>query len=536
MLEKDYLLIFYPFCYPEDWKSEISSRLKIMNDCIDKINTLISTKSLIIKSKKFYYLGSTEYPSRTNKSIYTLSKICWDLYKKRKSPYKYDGLIYTPMYLPVGYNNTNDYLLLLGRTWLANLKWKPPSENSIDFLVETEKEVVFKSGTIEITRDIVRDTNYVDRHGETIAKKYKVLNLYVGGNIYNTTNICQFGKTDRYPKGYGKKIFNPVLPYVENAHQAPILMSNNQLLSEDDNNLIEDGTVVECSYNESSDNEFKWIAKRTRYDKTYEYQTSKNIQKNIYIFLKHLFYHKQKDGTYKKLSNFVSHYPYWKRVRLSKNERLNFDYNRRCLRGQRYLDAKTFLKLVEKYHHDTSKMKNSLFTYLQQNFETTIPNEDVIPLGTKYGQNEEVANNIWLTIHHPVTEQMITTGKEIPPIEAENEVYYDTGNTHHRTKSETIRLQKFHNFIKRNVLIIPASNHHGLVKKSNINTLLDLACGKGGDLPKWRDANLDLVVGIDVSRDNIENTRDGACIRYDNMITIQSTREESYPSVYFLSS
>ena len=48
----------------------------------------------------------------------------------------------------------------------------------------------------------------------------------------------------------------------------------------------------------------------------------------------------------------------------------------------------------------------------------------------------------------------------------------------------------------------------------NGGTLIDLACGKAGDLPKWIYAKLAFVFGVDISRDNIENRKDGACARY----------------------
>ena len=48
------------------------------------------------------------------------------------------------------------------------------------------------------------------------------------------------------------------------------------------------------------------------------------------------------------------------------------------------------------------------------------------------------------------------------------------------------------------------------------DTLIDLAVGKGGDIPKWIEAKLKFVLGIDVAGDNIENRLDGACARYLN--------------------
>jgi hypothetical protein len=46
------------------------------------------------------------------------------------------------------------------------------------------------------------------------------------------------------------------------------------------------------------------------------------------------------------------------------------------------------------------------------------------------------------------------------------------------------------------------------------NTLIDYACGKGGDFPKWIKAQLSFVFGIDISKDNLENRIDGACARF----------------------
>ena len=50
-----------------------------------------------------------------------------------------------------------------------------------------------------------------------------------------------------------------------------------------------------------------------------------------------------------------------------------------------------------------------------------------------------------------------------------------------------------------------------LIKKysKNGDNLLDLSCGKGGDLNHWLDSKLNSVVGVDVNRDNLENIDNG---------------------------
>ena len=46
-------------------------------------------------------------------------------------------------------------------------------------------------------------------------------------------------------------------------------------------------------------------------------------------------------------------------------------------------------------------------------------------------------------------------------------------------------------------------------------SLLDLACGKGGDIGKWNNLNINNCVGIDIVYNNINDNIDGACERYN---------------------
>ena len=119
----------------------------------------------------------------------------------------------------------------------------------------------------------------------------------------------------------------------------------------------------------------------------------------------------------------------------------------------------------------------------------------------QYGNAYDVANSIWNSIHHPVDEEMVKTGKNIPELLGDDDVYYKKN-----TSYNTGNLRDFHNQYVKRKLILSATDYD--------NTLVDLACGKGGDLPKWIKAHLSFVLGIDLSRDNIENRLDGACARY----------------------
>ena len=119
-----------------------------------------------------------------------------------------------------------------------------------------------------------------------------------------------------------------------------------------------------------------------------------------------------------------------------------------------------------------------------------------------FGNAYQVANSNWYSIHHPITDKMISTGQDIPERTMDEDVYYNKSNEETTTKS----LRDFHNlFVKKNLIMGVA--HRG-------DTLIDFAVGKAGDLRKWIDSNLSFVFGIDYSKDNIINQSDGACVRY----------------------
>jgi hypothetical protein len=124
--------------------------------------------------------------------------------------------------------------------------------------------------------------------------------------------------------------------------------------------------------------------------------------------------------------------------------------------------------------------------------------------GKNFGNAYHVANSNWQSIHNPITNEIITSGNHLKMDNNDDDVYYNKVNT----KSETRSLRDFHNLYVKNMLISKLSNSG--------SSLIDFACGKAGDLPKWINSNLAFVLGIDLNKDNIENRLDGACARYLN--------------------
>jgi len=121
-----------------------------------------------------------------------------------------------------------------------------------------------------------------------------------------------------------------------------------------------------------------------------------------------------------------------------------------------------------------------------------------------YGNAFHVADNNWRSIHHEISPEMLKTGENIPEISIESDAYYN------RTSGErfTEAMRNFHNLFVKQKLIKGVSNNNGT------DMLIDYAVGKAGDLSKWIHSHLKFVFGIDLSHDNIHNTKDGACARY----------------------
>ena len=157
--------------------------------------------------------------------------------------------------------------------------------------------------------------------------------------------------------------------------------------------------------------------------------------------------------------------------------------------------------MIVEFRYDITKDKQWRWIPLRVRYDKTA---DFRGGNKNYGNAYHVANSNWHSIHNPITEKMISTGKNIENELGDDDIYYNKVEG----VSITRPLRDFHNLYVKNILV------NSISKKGD--TLIDYAMGKGGDLPKWIYANLSFVFGLDISRDNIENKLDGACARYIN--------------------
>ena len=131
---------------------------------------------------------------------------------------------------------------------------------------------------------------------------------------------------------------------------------------------------------------------------------------------------------------------------------------------------------------------------------------------SKTANDLSVATSIWRAIHNPVTRSHITGVESMPssaiPSSLEerilgvDDVYYARDVPRNHLLS--VHMLDFHNQGIKKMLYNKCKNR---------DSLIEFACGMAGDLPRWRDGCYRFVMGVDLSRDNIVNPRDGAYAR-----------------------
>ena len=392
-----------------------------------------------IETKKFEISSQS-----TGKTIFDCCAVVLRKCTEHQFEYHTDGLIFTPIDFGVGSNVRNDPTEagpLYKSTWEYSFKWKPAHMNTIDFLVTTKKG--------EDTEDLVSNVfkSGVDMSRCVQIQQYKTLVLRVGyderkhGHLnpcvsliegvertHSSSSSSSSGGNDAYKPAP----FYPTYPYDNDAHVCHIMLRPDEAgvsqMMTTENDIIQDETIVEFSYDASQPVNWRWSPLRVRHDKTAEYRAG----------------------------------------------------------------------------------------------------------GKNYGNAYHVANNNWHSIHNPITPEMIMTGEGIPDEFISDDIYYNHAESSsssgggvdvgHGTRIRTMTkgMRDFHNlYIKRKLIMSVARPG---------NTLIDLAVGKGGDLPKWMAAKLGFVFGIDYSKDNLEHKFDGVCARY---LDIKKTKN-NIPDAIFI--
>jgi predicted NAD-dependent protein-ADP-ribosyltransferase YbiA (DUF1768 family) len=153
---------------------------------------------------------------------------------------------------------------------------------------------------------------------------------------------------------------------------------------------------------------------------------------------------------------------------------------------------------------------------------------------------DEAAEGVWESIHDPVTLHMIRTGSEQPSaVELQElggavaalaageiaKVYYERKGP--KNDLMMVRgLRDFHRgYIKEKLLL-------GTALKEPGRSMVDLACGQGGDLWSWVKYQADFIYGTDIAGNGIRDPHDGAYRRYLNAV-MKNGGYENVPKMIF---
>ena len=389
--------------YPSVDDDKTKFRIPLLNDLIKNIKPYNINKQKQNTLPIRFEVKNFE-ATRDNKTIFQACKNILDKINNNLFEYETDGLIFTPSRTGVGSNQIGKTSKLAKITWEKSFKWKPSEFNTIDFLVSTEKN----NTNDDIIKNIFKDGSNFNSDNNIIQYKSLILRVGFSENKHGYINPCGTMLADTVSEikdnrdEYKPVRFYPTNPSDDNAGITNIILhnnsNNNKIMLTENNEIIEDNTIVEFKYDTSKQEKWRWVPLRVRYDKTADLRSGNN----------------------------------------------------------------------------------------------------------NFGNAYHVANSNWSSIHNPITVEMLTTGKHIPDNYENADIYYNRIGGYTGTKS----LRDFHNLYVKTKLIKNVSKP-GM-------TLIDLAVGKGGDISKWINSKLSFVLGIDVSRDNIENRMDGACARYLN--------------------
>jgi tRNA G46 methylase TrmB len=202
------------------------------------------------------------------------------------------------------------------------------------------------------------------------------------------------------------------------------------------------------------------------------------------------------------------------------------DGNIRDIEGNIILD-RTVVEIV--YNNNPNMPHQYRWEVLRTRWDKT---ESVMKYNKRFGNNKDVAEKIWKSMIESVTIEEIANlsnpktydmqmklltsrlDSSIINSQKKQDIYYQ------KITNLLKKLREFHNWIK-SILIYtycsPTANTMGgkIVRQS----VLDIGCGRGGDILKMYHARVGEYVGIDVDFEGIYSATDGAISRYNYLKT-----------------
>ena len=195
------------------------------------------------------------------------------------------------------------------------------------------------------------------------------------------------------------------------------------------------------------------------------------------------------------------------------------------------------------YNNDPEVPERFRWVPIRTRYDKT---ESVLRFGKKYGNYIDIANKVWRSITNPILisdfsdlakgnnpeKNLFFYDKKIDIIRGKigNELIstYAKENSYYKKISNTGKeMRQFHNWLKSNIIY----THFNYIYEDNKQqSILDIACGRGGDILKFYLVKASFYVGIDISKEGLISPVDGAISRYNK----DRRSKPDFPKMYFI--
>jgi len=183
-------------------------------------------------------------------------------------------------------------------------------------------------------------------------------------------------------------------------------------------------------------------------------------------------------------------------------------------------------KTVVEFYYNDNPDQDEKFRWipLRTRYDKT---ESVRKFGSRFGNSEYVAKRIYRSIVNPILmstiEDLAKGGDRFENkmnalrsrISHELIVATATENKYYQLKTGLAQsMRKFHNWIKSNIIY---TYTNPMYENDRQQSILDIGCGRGGDIMKFYYAKCKFLVGIDIDKETLLSAVDGARSRYNQM-------------------